>query len=84
MTVEQPQPVDGQVADLSRRCDALKAVLQRLAEDNAGAEALQGLITAGALALLDIKASRCPLVFFVSALTLAADCQAQRRRQQQS
>ena len=57
MTVEQPQPVDGQVDDLSRRCDALKAVLQRLAEDGAGAEALQGFITAGALALLDIKAS---------------------------
>ena len=59
MTVEQPQPVDGQVADLSRRCEALKAVLQRLAEDGAADEALQGFITAGALALLDIKASFC-------------------------
>jgi hypothetical protein len=58
MTVEQPQPVDAQVAELARHCDALQAVLRRLADDGAAADAglHQGLATAGALALLDIKA----------------------------
>jgi hypothetical protein len=61
MTVEQPQPVDAQVSDLSRRCDALQAVLQRLAQNGVSAETLQGLVTAGALTLLDIKACFPPM-----------------------
>lgn len=58
MTVDQPRPVDDKVADLARRCDALKAVLQQLADGGAADEALQGLLTAGSLALLDIKVHR--------------------------
>lgn len=80
--MEQPQPVDGQVADLSRRCDALKAVLQRLAEDGADAEALQGLITAGALTLLDIKAICFPLTGCVTVSRLQLTAKHRHGRQQ--
>ncbi len=54
MTVEEPQKTGHQVAALQRHCGTLTSVLQQLTDGGNG-EQQEGLLTAGALSILDIK-----------------------------
>ncbi len=64
MVVGPAEDVSQQVAALDGHCATLHAVLDRLSEDGAAAEQQQGLITAGSLALLNVKVCRLDLLSY--------------------